>query len=552
MHPYISELEEQYLQGRVSRREFMRMSVLLGLSLSNLTAFLTSCAPKEAAPTEAPTAMPSATPVPPVPTATSGPKRGGIITAVNTCRRLDDPATVESTQPHILRNVVEYLTVTNQDNITVPWLLEQWEPSDDLKTWTLYLRKGIKFNHGPELTADDVVFNFGRWLDPDFGSSAFGLMSGYLSSNNVEKVDDYTVRLHLDSPQIAIPEHLYHQTTAILPKDFEGNWMDNPVGTGPYTLNEYYPGERVMLSRREGYWRMGVDGEPLPYMDGIRFIALEDQAAIVAALTTGEIDLTEITRQALDALEPVSDVVIASQVSAYTEVVRMRADLPPFDDVRVRNAIKACQNRAQILEAAYGGYGALGEDHHVAPIHPEYCPMDVPERDLEKAKALLAEAGYENGLEVDLAVINIEPCKTIAQLLKSQCEPAGITINLNVMPSSLYWDQWMDVAFGITAWGHRALATVVLDLAYKTGAAWNETHWSNEQFDNLLAEAESTYDIEKRRKIMCDIQTIMKEEGPVAISCWFASLYAHRRRVKGYRVAPSLNILNEVWLDDAA
>ncbi len=171
-------------------------------------------------------------------------------------------------------------------------------------------------------------------------------------------------------------------------------------------------------------------------------------------------------------------------VSSYTHVIRMTwTDLAPFDDKRVRNAIKACQDRERFLQATYRGYGALGEDHHVSPAHPEYCPGEPPPQDYEKAKALLAEAGYgESGLDAVMSVINTEPNITMAQLLQAQCAPAGINIDLDIMPSSLYWEQWMDVGLGVTSWMHRPLAIQTLDLAYRTGVPWNETHFSNEQF----------------------------------------------------------------------
>jgi peptide/nickel transport system substrate-binding protein len=571
MHPYIPELKDKYRQGKVTRREFMRMSALLGLSMTSISAFLAACSSEEATSTPVPTeppaqvptdvpptdvpptaVPPTATPVPPAPTAAGGPIRGGILRTTNNCLRMDDLATVQWAQYNIYRNVAEFLAVTNQDNITVPWLLDRWEPSDDLMTWTLYLREGIKFNHGPELTADDVVFNFQRWLDPETGSAVSGLIGSYLSTDNVEKVDDYTVKLHLDSPQVAVPEHLYHYNTAIMPRDLELPWQDNPVGTGPYTLEEFIPEERAILKRREGYWRMGADGEPLPYLDGIQYVYLADTAAQVAALSTDEIDLLAITAATLDAVEGLPQISINSQTTSTTYVIRMRADKAPFDDVRVRNAIKACQNRAQILEATYRGYGSLGEDHHVSPIHPEYCPMEPPPQDYEKAKALLAEAGHADGLEVNMAVINSEPNITMAQILKAQCEGAGITINLDMMPSSLYWEQWMEVDFGITSWMHRTPAVVTLDLAYRSGVSWNETHWSNERFDELLTEAKGTFDVEKRRELMCEIQTIMKEEGPVCIPLWTASLYAQHDRVKDFRAAPSMMMVDEVWLDETA
>jgi len=556
MHSYIGELKKQYQEGKISRREFMRNAALLGLSLGGISSFLSGCGPEEtAAPTSAPeaTVAPTATTAPPVAAteAAGMPKRGGEIVLTEVLRRLDDPHASGWQEFNVFMHVNEYLVRMSPDNVAEPWLLERWEPSEDLMTWKLYLRQGINFADGREFKADAVVWNIKRWLDPDVGSAAVGVMGGYLQPDNVTEIDDHTVQLQLDSPQIAVPEHITAE--AILHPDFEGNWADNPIGTGPYTLEEYIVEERALLKRRDGYWRMGADGEPLPYIDTIRFIHLgEDQAAIVAALNTGEADLARIRPVSAEELN--DDVTVASTVSSYTSVIRMRADKEPFDKIPVRNAIKACQDRAQILEATMRGYGGTeAEDHHVAPIHPAYCPMDVPERDIEKAKALLAEAGYEDGLELTLSVIDAEPDITIAQLLKQQCEPAGIIINLEMMPPSLYWDQWLDVDFGITGWSHRPLGVMTLTLAYKTGVPWNETHWSNAEFDRLLDEAAGTLDVAARREIMCKVQTLMKEEAPVAIPRWGAYLWGHTKRVKGFRAFPlETSYLDTVWLDDAA
>ena len=352
--------------------------------------------------------------------------------------RFDDPHLIATMEKNVIQNVAEYLVIIDTDNVARPWLLESWEASDDLMVWTLNIRQGITFNNGAELTADDVIWNFKRWLDPDLGSAMVGVMD-YLNPNNVEKVDDYTVKLNLDRPQIGVPEHLFFKGAVVLPKDFDGNWLDNPVGTGPYTLEEYLVEERAYLKRREGYWRNGADGAPLPYMDGIRFIYLSDSAAEVAALRSGEVDIAGLDANQVEILED-SDVVITSQTSSTTHVYRMRCDQGVLADKRLRNAIKACQDREAILEAANRGIGALGADHHVAPINPDYCPMDVPERDVEKAKALLAEAGMPDGFTVELACIDGEPTLTLAQMLKAQCEPAGIIINIATMPASLYWN----------------------------------------------------------------------------------------------------------------
>jgi peptide/nickel transport system substrate-binding protein len=540
IHPYVPELQSLHRQGRINRREFLRMATLLGVSLGTASAMI-GCAPAPAPAGQV--AAPAAGAI----------QRGGEFRFSNAVRKLTDPALGIFVEYNIWWFVAEYLAVTGTDNITRPWLLEKWEASPDLKTWTLHVRKGIKFNHGPELTADDVIFNIKRWLAPDTKSSMLGLMGSYMGPNDVEKVDQYTVKLNLKKPQVGVPEHLFHNPAAILPKDFGGDWVKTPVGTGAFTLSEYIVDERAVLKRREGYWRNGADGKALPYLDSIRVVFLgEDPAPSVAALQAGDIDAMFLNPALIEALEGNPDVKIINQTSSFTHVIRMRADKKPFDDVRVRNAIKICQDREKILQATQRGYGALGEDHHIAPIHPEYVKGEAPKPDIEKAKALLKEAGFANGLTVKLATMNSEPVPTIAQLLKEQCAPAGINIELEMMPMNMYWDRWTDVDFGITSWTHRPLAVMTLGLAYRTGVPWNECHWSNPQFDTLLDQAEGTLDIEARKKLVGQMQKIMVDEGPVAIPRWNAQIVGHHKKVQGLGIAPHDHMMAyETWIAKA-
>jgi peptide/nickel transport system substrate-binding protein len=321
-----------------------------------------------------------------------------------------------------------------------------------------------------------------------------------------------------------------------------------------YTLAEYVIDERAVLKARPDYWRNGADGRPLPYLDSIRVVFLgDDPAPSVAALQAGDLDAIFLNPALIDALQGNPDVNIISQTSSFTHVIRMRADRKPFDDVRVRQAVKICQDREAILQATQRGYGAIGEDHHVAPIHPEYTTSTpAPKRDTEKAKALLAEAGYPNGITLNLATLDGEPVPTIAQLLKEQCAPAGINVELTMMPGNMYWDQWTEVDFGITSWTHRPLAVMTLGLAYRTGVPWNETHWSNARFDELLTQAEGTFEIEKRKQLVAEIQKIMQDEGPVAIPRWNAQIIGHHKRVQGITIAPHDHMMaHEVWIDQA-
>lgn len=538
MHPYVPELKEEFRRGRIDRREFMRLAALLGLSPLAVRQFVASVAHgAQAGPA----------------TAGGAPRRGGVIRAAERVQRIDDPARLQWVpSSNICRHVAEYLTYTDHENVTHPYLAERWEPSGDAKTWTFFLRKGVKFNTGKDLTADDVVWNLKRWLDPKTGSSIRGLMS-YLSPDNIQKVDAHTVRLHLDRPQIAVPEHLYHYPALILPKEFEGDFTKQPWGTGPFAMTEYVFGERAVLKRRADYWRTGADGKALPYVDGVRWLDLGDEAAAsVAALASGQVDvIPEVEIATLDALERIAHVEIAQTRTAQTAFFRMRVDKKPFDDVRVRTAIKLCQDRARILRIAYRGFGELGADHPVAPVHPAYCPETAPAYEPQRAKALLAEAGYPKGLDVTLVAQPEPQWEEIAcQVLKETAAPAGLRISVNTVPSPQYWDKWTEWDFGFTRWTHRPLDTMVLALAFRCGAKWNETRWCSEPFEKLLNEAEATVEVEKRRKLMCQIQRLVREEGGVGIPLWRNVFLAHDKKVKGVRAHPTRYMNYQVaWVE---
>jgi len=562
MHKNIPDLKDQYLKGKMSRREFLRYATLLGVSLTAAEGLLAGCAPK-ATPTPTPKpAPPTATPVPPTPTPKPvGPKRGGTLKYGIQITGFEDPAQWSWYEEDVCRHVIQYLTQTDKNNITHPRLCQRWEASEDLKTWTLHLRKDVTWTTGEPFNADDVVFTMKRWFDPEVGSSTLGLM-GYLQPQNIEKVDDYTVVLHLDSPQIAVPEHLFHYPNAMLDhRTFEGNWLKNPVGTGYMTLEEYTEERAVLKRRQEGYWEMGVDGKPLPYLDGIVFINLGDEVtAYVSALKGGQIDLYQAAVTGFQALKDDPSVAIAGIATSQTRVLRMRVDLEPWTDVRVRNAVKLCQNKDKILKLAYFGEGITGPDCHVSPVHPEFYPMDPKPYDPEKAKALLAEAGYPNGLDVTLTVGEQWPdIVSYAQILKEDAEPAGIRITINVMPGATYWDVWTEADFAVTYWTHRPLAVMLLPLAYVCDAEgkpvpWNESRWCDEEFQELLTKAGGILDVEERRKVMKDIQTIQVERGSIGIPYWMNVWVAYNPKFKGIEAHPTdyYDCLATTWYDPEA
>ncbi len=556
IHPYIPEAYSQLEKGRITRREFIRISTLLGMSagVATLAAACGSSA-EEATPTTAvvETGAEEVETVEEAPT--GGIRRGGTLTKSMNLQLLDHPARLSWVEgANIVRQFGEYLTETGTDNITRPYLLDRWEASEDVLTWDLFLRQGIKFNNGDELTTDDVMFTMGEWLNPDVGSSMLGLMSYLSGMQDVEKVDDYHIRLHLQTANIGVPEHLFHYPAIVLHRNFEGDIVQQPVGTGAFVLDEYAEGERAVFSRRTDYWRMGDDGDPLPYLDQVIYVSTDKDAG-VAGMQSDQFDSLYDPRPSdWQALKDNPNLITRSASTAQALILRMRVDLEPWDDNRVRTALKMCQNREQILQLSYFGEGDLSIDAHVAPVHPEYCPKDIPAYDPEGARALLEEYAAEKGLtlplQVTLATKNDQAEPEIAQALKQQAEAGGFDITLDITEPSGYWDRWTEVDLGITSWTHRPLGTMVLPLAYIEEAigAWNETRWFDDEFTSLLRDAEATLDVENRRSIFCQLEDIMQERGPIGNSYWKNVWNVTHKRFENIVSHPTAyDLLYDVW-----
>jgi peptide/nickel transport system substrate-binding protein len=524
IHPGVIKAQEKLADGRMSRRDFLRIATLLGVSAPTAYVLAACGVPATTAPTSAPvaTAAPTTAPVAAI-------KRGGILKVAIQVPAVDHPARFSWVfDSNEFRTIFEYLTETGPDNITRPYMAESWDASDDLKEWTLHLRKDIKWTNGDPFVANDVLFNFKEWLNVDTKSSILGLWEGFLTIDNVKVVDDNTVKLQLAAPKLDVPETLFHYPAQILHPSFDGDATSGKnASTGPYTLKEYKVGERVIVSARSDYWQMGEDGKPLPYLDEIQFLDLgEDQTAWVSAIQSGQIHtMFNASPETFLALRDNKKLVINPSNTSQVRVLRMRVDLEPWTNNDVRSALKKVQNRQKILDTAYFGEGILGHDMHVSPVHPEYAPMDVPAYDPDGAKALLTKAGMSS-LDLKISVgTGWTDIVAYIETLKEDAKPAGINITLDTMPNSDYWNLWTETPVGVTPWTHRPLAVMVLPLAYIAGAdgkpvPWNESRWVDQEFSDLLLKAQGTLDVEKRRAIMKDIQRIQMERGSIAVAWW--------------------------------
>jgi peptide/nickel transport system substrate-binding protein len=546
-HALVPTLKRQLVERQIDRREFVRYATLLGMAAPAAYAFVAKV-------TGEPLVMPAA--------AQGSLPKGGTLRLAMRCQDLKSPHTyswVESSNS--ARQVLDYLAVTGVDNTTRPGLIEKWEPSPDLKTWTLRVRRSVKWHNGRQFTADDVVWNIKRVLDPKTGSSVLGLMKGFLledyetgekddkgnpkkssrlwDAGAIQKVDDYTVKLNGKTAQLAVPEQLFHYPFLILDPAENGEFKVGSNGTGAFTLAENEVGRRqVLKARKQGYWGGG------PYLDQLEFIDLgDDPAASVAALASKQVDgLYGADIVQLEALQKLPHVQMYQVTTAYTATARMQP-VKPFDDKRVRQAMRFAIDSNAVLQIAHRGLGQPGEHHHVSPVHPEYAKLPLQPRDVARAKKLLADAGYPSGIDVEITCRPQPAWELLAvQTMVEQWKEAGIRVKINVVPSTQYWEVWTKVPFGFTTWAHRPLGIMSLALAYRSGGPWNESKYANPEFDRLLTQAEGTLDVNSRREIMARLESILQDDGPIVQPVWRAIFTFHDKRVQGFKPHPTLYI----------
>lgn len=430
----------------------------------------------------------------------------------------------------VLNALYDYLIDTDSAANLVPRLASSWEVSEDGLQYTLQLREDATWHDGDPVTVDDVLWTI-QWQQEAEGTVA-NLLAGVES---VAAGDGNSIVITLTD---ANPDFLYNLTDnkLVILKSGAENVGEEFNGSGPFILDELIPGDRAIMSANAAYWGGA------PSMETLEFVFFDDQQAGIAAVQGGTADgILRLDNSSFLGFSGDVNFTATDIPTSGHHLVRLRADRAPGDDVRVRQAFKLATDRSAIWDRIQLGYGATGKDSPIGPAFGAYflAEADVPARDPEAAAALLADAGYADGLDMTLHVPNSGSFPDLAQTLAAQWEEAGIRVEIQLEDENNYYvEDWLEVDLGVTGWGARPIPQIYLDVAYQTDAIWNESHYSDERVDELIDIARASLNQDERVAAYKEIQQIMLDTGPIIVPYFFAQFMVTAAGVDGLELHP--------------
>ena len=506
---------------KLSRRDFMTHAMAAGLTLSTASALWTEQVSAQT------------------------PQKGGKFrVGVHDANTSDthDPGTFFSVgQIQTAHTHRSYLTEITEENGLGPDMATSWEATPDAKQWTLELAKDATFHSGKPFTSKDAIASLNHHRGEGTTSAAASLLAGI---TDITADGDHTIVISLDQGTADLPWFFTDYHLPMLPANEDGtiDWQSGD-GAGPYKLVSHEAGVRSEFERHDGWHREGA------YFDQVEFTILNDPNARQSALITGDVDsITSVDLKTMALMERNPDISVDNVPSGSAITLPMFCDVAPFDNLDVRLALKYAINREDIIEKILFGTGILGNDYHISPNMPYWPDLEQRTYDPDKAKFHLKQAGLDS-LSVDLSATDsvLPGAVDMCVLYGEHAKAAGININAVREPSDGYWsDVWLKKPFVFVKWGARATPDQMYTLTYKDDAPWNEAHWQNGRFNELLLKAKSELDDNLRAEMYSEMSQIARDDGGSIIPIFVNFVYARRSNVQhGPNMAAS-------WENDGA
>lgn len=411
----------------------------------------------------------------------------------------------------------------------------QWKASADAKTWTFDLRKGVKFHDGSDLTAADVKYTLERIKDPKIDSPVAAVL-GVIAS--VDVVNDYQVRINLASPHADLPLLLMDYRVRLIPENSGDNIAKTGIGSGPFMLEELDAEGTTVLKANPHYW------EGKPAAEGMEIIGIPDSQARVQAMLAGQLDMEDsVIAQQKQLFANNPNFALQSIATGEWRALTFRTDTKPYDDARVRKALRLAVDRKGMMKLVSGKNAGTVTCNHPVWSGDQYRTEINCEQNIDEAKRLLKEAGYTNGIDVTISAADNEPeWIRMIEVYQQQAAKAGIRVKLKMVPSDGYWsDVWMKHPASATRWSQRP-ADQVLNEAFRSKAAWNETYFNDAQFDTLLDQSRSELDFDKRKALYAQLQNTLWEKGGTLIPYHLNQTRVMSKRVTGLAPVENFSI----------
>jgi len=427
-------------------------------------------------------------------------------------------------------NLYDSLLEHSPEGVLGMALAESIEPNSAATQFTVKLKSGVVFHDGSPVNADAVVYSFERIMDPKNPGLAAQQLRG-LAPGGTKKVDDLTVTFELTQANAIFPEALATYSAGIVPVGYDPTGGNGVVGTGPFKLEDFQPGQRGVFAANKEYWREGGG----PFVDQLTMIEFADSTAQLNALLGGAADYCQMLAGAQRKIAEDAGFMLLEAKTGSWIPFTMRTDVKPFDDVKVRQAFRLMVDREQMIAQAADGMQWIGNDMY-APFDPGY-PKDLPQRapDIEQAKSLLKQAGYDNNLTIKLTTSTSvsSNAPAAATVFAKQAEAAGVTVKVDNVTGDVFWgDEYLKYPFAMDNWGTRGYLAQA-GMGSMPNAIYNETHWDHPEWLAIVEEAFKTVDDTKRNELITEAATIEYNEGGYIIYAFDNQVDSYSAKVAG-------------------